>query len=34
VRTSGGAVSVRVSVPRLIPGFSLSLTADAAVVEQ
>src|SRR6476619_1188201 len=29
VRTSGGAVSVRVSVPQLIPGFSLSLTADA-----
>ncbi|HEV8155863.1 MAG TPA: TadE/TadG family type IV pilus assembly protein, partial [Gaiellales bacterium] len=34
VRTSDGSVSVRVSVPRVIPGFSLSLTADAPVVEQ
>jgi hypothetical protein len=25
---------VRVSVPRVIPGFALSLTADAPVVEQ
>jgi uncharacterized protein (UPF0333 family) len=34
VRTSDGTVSVRVSVPRVIPGFSLSLSADASVVEQ
>jgi hypothetical protein len=34
VRTSAGTVSVRVSVPNVIPGFSLSLTADAPAVEQ
>jgi hypothetical protein len=34
VRTSDGTVSVRVSVPHVIPGFSLSLTADAPMVEQ
>jgi len=34
VRISDGRVSVRVAVPRVIPGFSLSLTADAPVVEQ
>jgi hypothetical protein len=34
VRASSGTVSVRVFVPRVIPGFSLSLTADAPVVEQ
>ena len=34
VIASDGAVSVRVSVPRVIPGFALSLTADAPVVEQ
>jgi hypothetical protein len=34
VSTSDGTVSVRVTVPRVIPGFSLSLSADAPVVEQ
>jgi len=34
VIASDGAVSVRVSVPRVILGFALSLTADAPVVEQ
>ena len=34
VIASDGAVSVRVSVPRVIPGFALSLTADAPLVEQ
>ena len=34
VRTSEGTVSVRVSVPHVIPGFALSLTAHAPVVEQ
>jgi len=34
VVASGSVVSVRVSVPRVIPGFSLSLAADVPAVEQ
>jgi hypothetical protein len=34
VSTSDGTVSVHVAVPRVIPGFSLSLSAGAPVVEQ
>ena len=34
VQAANGTVTVRVSVPHVIPGFSLSLTADAPVVEQ
>jgi uncharacterized protein (UPF0333 family) len=34
VSTSDGTISVRVAVPRVIPGFSLSLTAGAPAVDQ
>lgn len=34
VRTGDGTVVVRVDVPRVIPGFSLSVSADAPLVGQ
>jgi hypothetical protein len=34
VTTAGGRVVVRVEVPRAIPGFGMSLSADAQVVRQ
>jgi hypothetical protein len=34
VQAGGGSVAVRVSVPRVIPGFDLALSADAELVSQ
>jgi pilus assembly protein CpaE len=34
MRQGGGSMTVRVAVPRVIPGFDLALSADAELVSQ